>query len=72
MSQDERDLIRVLYKRETFIEEVYRRLPDHGTLVAAYWDVEYDHETYFGCTKYSGIESFKTVLSKRRRRRFPR
>ena len=70
MSQDERQLIRVLYSRQGFIEEVYRRLPAEGTLVAAYWSVEYDHETYFGCTKYSGIESFKTVLSKARRKRF--
>lgn len=70
MSQDERDLIRLLYSRQGFIDEVYRRLPAEGTLVSAYWSVEDDHQTYFGCTKYAGIESFKTVLSKARRKRF--
>ena len=43
-----------------------RRLPRvarRGTLVAAYWSVEYDHETT-SAAPYSGIESFKTVLSR--------
>ena len=36
----------------------------------AYWDVEYDHMTFFNRHRYSGHDSFKTVLSKARRKRF--
>ena len=35
--------------------------------LAAYWDVEYDHMTFFNRHRYSGHDSFKTVLSKARR-----
>jgi len=34
----------------------------------AYWDVEYDHMTFFNSHRYSGHDSFKTVLGKARRR----
>ena len=34
----------------------------------AYWDVEYDHMTFFNRHRYSGHDSFKTVLSKARRK----
>ena len=55
--------------REGFIDEVYKRLPAHRTMVDAYWDVEYDHMTFFNRHRYSGHDSFKTVLSKARRKR---
>ena len=55
--------------REGFIDEVYQRLPAHRTMVDAYWDVEYDHMTFFNRHRYSGHDSFKTVLSKARRKR---
>ena len=70
MSDKEKRLIRTLYSRDGFIEEVYSRRASKGTLVEAYWSVEGDHQTYFGCTRYSGFESFKTVLSKARKKRF--
>ena len=34
----------------------------------AYWDVEYDHMTFFNRHRYRGHDSFKTVLSKARRK----
>ena len=63
-------LMRKLSTREGFIDEVYQRLPAHRTMVDAYWDVEYDHMTFFNRYRYSGHDSFKTVLSKARRKRF--
>lgn len=60
-------LILKLSTREGFIDKVYKRLPGHKTMVDAYWDVEYDHMTLFNRHKYSGHDSFKTVLSKARR-----
>ncbi len=38
-------------------------------MVDAYWDVEYDHMTFFNRHRYSGHDSFKTVLSKARKKR---
>ena len=70
MAEEELHLIKRLYSRQGFIDEVYHRLPITGRLVEAYWSVEGDHQTYFGCTRYSGFESFKTVLSKARKKRF--
>jgi len=55
--------------REGFIDEVYTRLPAEKTMVEAYWSVEYDHMSFFDRPRYSGHESFKTVLSKARRRK---
>lgn len=72
MAEEELHLIRRLYSRQGFIDEVYDRLPAAGRLVEAYWSVEGDHQTYFGCTRYSGFESFKTVLSKARRKKIAR
>ena len=37
-------------------------------MVEAYWDVEYDHMTFFNRHRYSGHDSIKTVLSKARRK----
>jgi len=56
--------------REGLTDEVYQRsrLPAHRTMVDAYWDVEYDHMTFFNRHRYSGHDSFKTVLSKARRK----
>lgn len=62
-------LMRKLSTREGFIDEVYQRLPAHRTMVDAYWDVEYDHMTFFNRHRYSGHDSFKTVLSNARRKR---
>ena len=62
-------LMRKLSTREGFIDEVYTRLPAEKTMVEAYWSVEYDHMSFFDRPRYSGHESFKTVLSKARRRK---
>ena len=51
------------------MDEVYQRLPAHRTMVDAYWDVEYDHMSFFNRHRYSGHDSFKTVLSKARKKR---
>ena len=56
--------------RQGFIDEVYTRLPGEKTMVEAYWSVEYDHMSFFDRPRYGGHESFKTVLSKARKKRF--
>ena len=38
-------------------------------ILDAYWDVEYDHMTFFNRHRYSGHDSFKTLLSKARRKK---
>lgn len=43
MSDKEKRLIRTLYSRDGFIEEVHRRQASKGTLIQAYWSVEEDH-----------------------------
>ena len=65
-------LMRKLSTREGFIDEVYTRLPEHRTMVNAYWDVEYDHMTFFNRPRYSGHDSFKTQLSKARKLKIQR
>ena len=60
-------LMRKLSTREGFIDEVYTRLPSHRSMVDAYWDVEYDHMSFFDRPRYSGHESFKTQVSKARK-----
>ena len=60
-------LMRKLSTRQGFIDEVYTRLPAEKTMVEAYWSVEYDHMSFFDRPRYSGHESFKTVLSKARK-----
>lgn len=62
-------LMRKLSTREGFIDEVYTRLPQHRTMVNAYWDVEYDHMSFFNRPRYSGHDSFKTQLSKARKQK---
>ena len=62
-------LMRKLSTREGFIDEVYQRLPAHRKMVDAYLDVEYDHMTFFNRHRYIGHDSFKTVLSKARRKK---
>ena len=56
-------------KREGFIDEVYTRLPTHRSMVDAHWAVEYDHMSFFDRPRYSGHESFKTQVSKARRKK---
>ena len=55
--------------RNGVIDEVYTRLPVHRSMVDAYWAVEYDHMSFFDRPRYSGHESFKTQLSKARKKR---
>ena len=62
-------LMRKLSTREGFIHEVYTRLPQHRTMVNSYWDVEYDHMSFFNRPRYSGHDSFKTQLSKARKQK---
>ena len=62
-------LMRKLSTRDGFIEEVYQRLPTHPTMVEAYWSVEFDHMTFFDRPRYSGHDSFKTQVSKARKRK---
>jgi len=62
-------LMRKLSTRDGFIDEVYRRLPAHKTMVDAYWDVEYDHMSFFERPRYSGHDSFKTQVSKARKKK---
>jgi hypothetical protein len=59
-----------LFTRDGFIVEVYHALPDYRTIVDVCWGVECDHMSFFDRPRYSGHESFKTVLSKARRKRF--
>ena len=61
-------MMRKLSTREGFIDEVYHRLPAHRNMIDAYWSVEYDHISFFNRQRYSGHESFKTVLSKARKK----
>lgn len=63
-------MMRKLSTRQGFIDEVYTRLPAEKTMVEAYWSVEYDHMSFFDRPRYSGHESFKTQLSKARKKRF--
>jgi len=62
-------MMRKISTRKGFIDEVYIRLPGEKTMVEAYWSVEYDHMSFFDRPRYSGHESFKTVLSKARKKR---
>ena len=60
-------LMRKLSTREGFIDEVYTRLPTHRSMVDAYWEVEYEHMSFFDRPRHSGHESFKTQVSKARK-----
>ena len=62
-------LMRKLSTREGFIDEVYTRLPTHRSMVDAYWEVEYEHMSFFDRPRYSGHESFKTQVSKARKQK---
>ena len=62
-------LMRKLSTKDGFIDEVYTRLPTHRSMVDAYWAVEYDHMSFFDRPRYSGHESFKTQVSKARRKK---
>jgi len=62
-------LMRKLSTREGFIDEVYTRLPTHRSMVDAYWEVEYEHMSFFDRPRYSGHESFKTQVSKARKKK---
>ena len=62
-------LMRKLSTREGFIDEVYHRLPFHRSMVNSYWDVEFDHMDFFNRPRYSGHESFKSSLSKARKKK---
>ena len=62
-------MMRKLSTREGFIDEVYNRLPIPRSVVDAYWAVEYDHMSFFDRPRYSGHESFKTQVSKARKRK---
>ena len=55
--------------REGFVDEYFKRLPNHDKNGEAYWDVESDHRSIFGRTRYNGHEVFATVLSKWNKRR---
>ena len=61
-------LMRKLSTREGFIDEVYTRLPTHRSMVDAHWAVEYDHMNFFNRPRYGGHDSFKTQLSKVRKK----
>ena len=50
--------------REGFVEEYFKRLPEHESNANAYWSVEHDHMSIFGRTRYNGHEVFATVLSR--------
>lgn len=50
--------------REGFVGEYFDRLKSHTSCADSYWDVESDHISIFGRTRYNGHDTFKVVLSK--------
>ena len=60
-------LMRKLSTREGFIDEDHHQ---PTTMVDAYWDVEYIYMIHFNGTDKAPSDSFKSVLSKARKKRF--